>query len=92
MAINLIGLQRRRQCMRYVVCVCHACVLAVGLTGWPDGGRAAACMPPPAIHRAGQGWIFDGGRGETQRYIYAIYTSNYARGKIYAKRRAPFYH
>lgn len=63
MAINLIGLQRRRQCMRYVVCVCHVSVLAGGLAswlaGWPDDGRAAARVPPADHHAGGcgQGWI-----------------------------------
>lgn len=83
MAINLIGLQRRRQCMRYVVCVCHVGVLAGGLADWPDGGRAAACVPPAVHHvgACGQGWIrWWPGRNTT---IYTRYTRLITRGGKY---------
>lgn len=97
MAINLIGLQRRRQCMRYVYTQ-YACVMSAGwLAGYswlarPDGGGRRAvcslqcasswCSPSCRGVRAG---LNSTAAGEKHDDIYAIYTSNYARagGKKY---------
>lgn len=80
--------------MWYVVCVCHVGGLAGELTGWLAGRRpycslCASCSPSRRDVRAGLDLMV---AREKHDDTYAIYTSNYARGKIYAKLRAPFYH